>query len=79
MEGVIVKKLIALLGAVIISIPAFATDNACITQAAEKKLSGAAQRVIRKCVRDGCEATSQEKKLVGAAKNSFMKKCQSDN
>ena len=76
MKGVIVKKLIALLGAMIISMPAFAADNACMTQAAEKKLSGAAQTsFIRKCVVDGCAATSMEKQLAGAAKNSFTKKC----
>ena len=79
MKGVIVKKLIALLGAMIISMPAFAADNACMTQAAEKKLFGAAQTsFIRKCVVDGCEATSIEKKLAGAAKNSFTTKCVAD-
>ena len=79
MKGVIVKKLIALLGAMILSIPAFAADNACMSQAAEKKLSGAAQTsFIRKCVADGCEATSLEKKLAGAAKNSFTTKCVAD-
>ena len=79
MKGVIVKKLIALIGAMILSMPAFAADNACMTQAAEKKLSGAAQTsFIRKCVVDSCEATSLEKKLAGAAKNSFTKKCVAD-
>jgi len=79
LKGVNVKKLIALLGAMIISMPAFAADNACMSQAAEKKLSGAAQNsFIRKCVRDGCEATSVEKKLAGAAKDSFTKKCVAD-
>ncbi|OZA21726.1 MAG: hypothetical protein B7X93_13590 [Hydrogenophilales bacterium 17-61-9] len=73
------KKLIALLATLILSSPAFAADNACMTQAAEKKLSGAAQTsFVRKCVVDGCEATSQEKKLAGAAKNSFTKKCLAD-
>lgn len=79
MKGVIVKKLIAILGAMILSMPAFAADNACITQAAEKKLSGASQTsFIRKCVVDGCEATSMGKQLAGAAKNSFTKKCVAD-
>lgn len=73
------KKLIALLGAMIISAHAFSADNACMSQAAEKKLSGAAQSsFIQKCVRDSCEATSLEKKLAGAAKNSFTKKCLAD-
>jgi hypothetical protein len=79
MKGANVKKLIALLGAMILSMPAFAADNACMTQAAEKKLSGAAQTsFIRKCVIDGCEATSLEKKLAGAAKSSFTTKCVAD-
>jgi hypothetical protein len=77
--GIIMKKLIALLGAIIIALPAFAADNACMSQAAEKKLSGAAKNsFIRKCVRDDCAATSLEKRLVGAANNSFMKKCLAD-
>jgi hypothetical protein len=79
LKGLIVKKLVAFLGAMIISMPAFAADNACMTQAAEKKLSGAAQTsFIRKCVTDGCEAASLEKKLAGAAKNSFTTKCVAD-
>jgi hypothetical protein len=79
LKGKIVKKLVAILGAMIISMPTFAADNACMTQAAEKKLSGAAQNsYIKKCVRDGCETTSSEKKLAGAAKNSFTKKCIAD-
>jgi hypothetical protein len=79
-KGDIVKKIIALLlGAMILSMPAFAADNACMSQAAEKKLSGAAKNsFVKKCVRDGCEATSLEKKLAGAAKNSFTKKCLAD-
>jgi hypothetical protein len=79
MKGVIVKKFIATLSAMILCMPAFATDNACMSQAAEKKLAGAAQTsFIRKCVVDGCEATSLEKKLAGAAKSSFTKKCVAD-
>ena len=79
MKGVIVKKLIAILGAMILSMPTFAADNACMSQAAEKKLSGAAQTsFIRKCVADGCEATSLGKKLTGAAKSSFTTKCVAD-
>ncbi|MEQ1661897.1 MAG: hypothetical protein ABL877_04300 [Thiobacillus sp.] len=73
------KKLIAFLGAMLLSSTVFAADNACMSQAAEKKLSGAAQTsFVRKCVVDGCEATSQEKKLAGAAKNSFTTKCVAD-
>jgi len=74
-----VKTLIALLSALLLSFPAFAADNACMAQAAEKKLSGAAKNSFtKKCVRDGCEATSLDKKLAGAAKSSFTKKCVAD-
>jgi len=73
------KPLIALLSTLILSIPAFAAESACMSQAHERKLAGAAQiSFIRKCVRDSCEATSSEKKLAGAAKNSFTKKCVAD-
>jgi len=74
-----VKALVALLSAMILSFSAFAADNACMSQAAEKKLSGAAKNsFIKKCVRDDCDATSLEKQLAGAAKNSFTKKCVAD-
>lgn len=73
------KKHIAFLAAMVMSMPAWSADNACMAQAAEKKLSGAAKTgFIRKCVRDGCEAASAEKKLAGAAKTSFTKKCLAD-
>jgi hypothetical protein len=70
------KPLIALVSALILSLPAFAAGNACMTTATQKKLSGAAQNTfLHKCERDKCEAASLEKKLAGAAKNSFVKKC----
>lgn len=57
---------------------------ACMTQAKEKKLAGAAKNSFAtKCFADGLEPYRAEqaasKKLAGAAKNSFMKKCQSGN
>ncbi|MBI1285218.1 MAG: hypothetical protein GC183_12930 [Thiobacillus sp.] len=73
------KSLIALLGALVLSSPAFAADSACMAQAQEKRLAGAAQgSFMRKCVRDSCEVTSAEKKLAGAARSSFTKKCVAD-
>jgi hypothetical protein len=73
------KTLIALLSALLLSASAFAADNTCMTQAAGKKLSGAAQNsFVRKCVLDSCEATSVQQKLAGAAKNSFTRKCLAD-
>jgi hypothetical protein len=73
------KTLIALFSALLLSFPVFAADNACMSQASGKNLSGASKNsFINKCVRDGCDATSLEKKLAGAAKNSFAKKCVAD-
>jgi hypothetical protein len=54
----------------------------CKAQAAEKKLSGAAQTsFLKKCEADAtkaCEADSAAKRLAGAAKTSHMKKCVAD-
>ena len=54
----------------------------CKSQAADKKLAGAAlTSFMKKCETDAnttCEADSVAKKLAGAAKTSHMKKCVSD-
>jgi hypothetical protein len=60
----------------------------CESQAAAKKLAGAAKNsFIKKCVKDAgaapmhsdaCDKAAAEKKLAGAAKNSFLKKCVAD-
>ena len=54
----------------------------CKTQAADKKLAGAAMTsFMKKCESDAsakCTADTTEKKLTGAAKTSHMKKCVSD-
>jgi hypothetical protein len=58
----------------------------CASQAAEKKLAGAAKSsFMQKCEREAkggtheaCEAKAMEKKLAGAAKSSFMQKCEKD-
>jgi hypothetical protein len=63
-----------------------AADTSCESQAAEKKLSGAAKTSFtKKCERDAkaavadkCTAQAADKKLAGAAKNSFVKKCVKD-
>ncbi|MCZ7656820.1 MAG: hypothetical protein M5U07_20870 [Xanthobacteraceae bacterium] len=59
--------------------PAFAS---CKSEAAAKKLAGAAlTSFMTKCERDAtaaCETDSQAKKLAGAAKTSHMKKCVTD-
>lgn len=62
--------------------------SACETQAADKKLAGAAKNsFVKKCEKDAmaanpaaaaCDKTAAEKKLAGAAKSSFTKKCLAD-
>ena len=72
------KRLTLVLALCIMSGPAFAT---CKSEAADKKLAGAALKsFMTKCERDAattCEADSKEK-LAGAAKTSHMKKCVGD-
>jgi hypothetical protein len=75
----------AIFTAIVISLyatGAFAQDTTCKSQAADKKLAGAAlNSFMKKCQRDAtstCSASAAEKKLAGAAKNSFTKKCVSD-
>ena len=61
------------------SAPAFAT---CKSDAADKKLAGAALKsFMTKCEKDAnttCSTDSKEKKLAGAALKSHMKKCVTD-
>jgi hypothetical protein len=60
--------------------PALAyADDACMTQATDKKLNGAAKTsFLTKCERTGCESQAADKKLHGAAMTSFVKKCTKD-
>ena len=54
-------------------------DDACMTQATDKKLAGAAKTsFLTKCERTACESQAADKKLAGAAKTSFVKKCAAD-
>ena len=61
------------------SMPAFAT---CKSDAADKKLSGAAMTsFVNKCQKDAtarCDADSKAQNLAGAAKSAHMKKCVAD-
>jgi hypothetical protein len=54
----------------------------CKSDAADKKLAGAAMNsFMKKCEADAkksCGTSSAEKKLAGAAKTSFEKKCATD-
>jgi hypothetical protein len=60
--------------------PALAyADDACMTQAMDKKLAGAAKTsFMKKCERTSCESQASDKKLHGAAMTSFVKKCTKD-
>jgi hypothetical protein len=73
------KIALALAVCLISSAPAFAT---CKSEAAEKKLAGAAlTSFMTRCERDAttaCEADSKQRNLAGAAKTSHMKKCVAD-
>jgi hypothetical protein len=60
--------------------PALAyADDACMTQATDKKLAGAAKTsFMTKCERTSCESQAKDKNLHGAAMTSFVKKCTKD-
>jgi hypothetical protein len=60
-----------------------AADATCDSQAADKKLAGAAKTsFLRKCNKDAgvatCDSQAADKKLAGAAKTSFVTKCNKD-
>lgn len=77
------KKLMLIVASMFIANLAMAD---CASQAAEKKLAGAAKSsFMQKCERESkggaheaCEAKASEKKLAGAARANFMKKCEKD-
>jgi hypothetical protein len=62
-------------------------DATCDSQAADKKLAGAAKAsFLKKCnadsmadAKNACTAQAADKKLNGAAKNSFVTKCVKDS
>jgi hypothetical protein len=80
------RVLLAAVIALFASNVAWAAGPSCDTQAADKKLSGAAKTsFVKKCNKDATEAAKKscgdqaaEKKLAGAAKTSFEKKCVKD-
>ena len=59
-----------------------AAEATCKSQAADKKLAGAAlTSFTKKCQTDAtaaCNKAAADKKLAGAAKSSFTKKCVTD-
>lgn len=68
--------------AVTLSLMATSAFASCKSDAAAKKLAGAAlTSFMTKCEKDAnaaCDKDSADKKLAGAAKTSHMKKCVSD-
>jgi len=64
----------------LVGVPTLAfAEDACMTQAMDKKLAGAAKTsFMTKCERTACESQAADKKLAGAAKTSFVKKCTTD-
>ena len=69
-----------LIGAMLVaSIAAAHADGTCASNAADKKLAGAAKTsFLTKCQKDAtatCDVSAAEKKLKGAAKTSFTTKC----
>lgn len=66
--------------------PMMKDASACQSQAAEKKLAGAAKNsFVKKCEADAkpaamvaCEKSAADKKLAGAAKSSHVKKCMAE-
>jgi hypothetical protein len=78
-EGVMGRLMMA----VAIMLAAAGTASAtCKSEAASKKLAGAAlTSFVNKCQSDAkqkCEAESGQRRLAGAAKDSHMKKCVAD-
>ena len=73
------KTLVLAAALSLVASSAFAT---CKSDAADKKLAGAALKsFMTKCEADAkktCDADSASKKLAGAAKTSHMKKCVGD-
>jgi hypothetical protein len=73
-------KRIALIA--VLSLATTAAYASCKSDAADKKLAGAAMNsFMKKCETDAkktCDTSAAEKKLAGAAKNSFEKKCVTD-
>ena len=73
-------KRIALIA--VLSLATTAAYASCKSDAADKKLAGAAMNsFMKKCQTDAqktCDAAAAEKKLNGAAKTSFTKKCVTD-
>ena len=54
-------------------------EDACTTQATDRKLAGAAKTsFMTKCERTACESQAKDKNLHGAAMTSFVKKCTKD-
>jgi hypothetical protein len=71
-----------LLAAILSMVAASAASASCKSDAADKKLAGAAMTsFMTKCERDAtanCDKSAADMKLAGAAKASHIKKCTTD-
>ena len=78
MKQIIIAAVCCLIGG-----SAFAAEATCKSQAADKKLAGAAlTSFTKKCQSDAtatCNKAAADKKWAGAAKTSFTKKCVTDS
>jgi hypothetical protein len=86
MKGIAILVTVFLMGVGVAHSATMTAQQLCESQAAEKKLSGAAKTsFVGKCVKTApatdsakasqCEKAAADKKLAGAAKNSFIQKC----
>lgn len=75
-------RMVVVAGLLLGAATAASADGSCKTNAADKKLAGAAMNsFMKKCQTDAaklCDDQSAAKKLGGAAKTSFTKKCVND-
>jgi hypothetical protein len=82
MKRMIVAFVLSASAAALATGPVSAQSPSCKSQAATKKLAGAAYNsFVRKCEDDAptaCDTAAVQKNLHGAAKDSFTNKCISD-
>ncbi len=75
-------RMVVVAGLLLGSATAAPADGSCRSNAADKKLAGAAMNsFMKKCQTDAaklCDDQSAAKKLAGAARTSFTKKCVND-
>ncbi len=75
-------RAVLIAAALLAGLSAAHADGTCTSNAADKKLAGAAKTsFMGKCQKDAaatCDGAARDKKLAGAAKTSFTTKCVKD-